>query len=109
MDWIVYPFSILAGLILRIGIPIIITLLLIWVFRRLDEHWQQENVVSKVTAKNPGCWKIMGCSEEKRAKCGAHSNPDVPCWQFFRTKDSRLREGCIGCKVFREAAIPIYT
>lgn len=109
MDWLVYAYSIFLGFFLRIGIPLLITLLLIWIFRRLDEGWQSENSRDKVTVKNPGCWKIMGCSEEKKAKCPAHGNQNMPCWQLFRAKDGRMREGCIGCEVFQKAAVPIYT
>ncbi len=107
MDWYLYLSSFFIGLILRLGIPIAITVLLIWLVRRLDESWQEEGTGARVMAKNPGCWKIMGCSEERKAKCEAYANPDMPCWQYYRDSNGRLREGCIGCKIFREATVPV--
>lgn len=99
------------GLLLRIAIPAVLTVLLVRWLRRLDANWQaeaeQEIAASGVVRiGNRGCWKIMGCSEEKRAGCKAYAHADLPCWQVYRNGSGELREQCLGCQVFTEAPVP---
>lgn len=108
MEWNYFS-SIVLGLLIRIGIPLIITLILIWVVRSLDQRWRDDGAGVVVRAKNTGCWNIKGCAEKDRAKCSAHANQDIPCWQHFRRDDGTLRSGCIGCDVFRQAPVPALT
>jgi hypothetical protein len=100
------------GLLLRIAIPAGLTVLLVSWLRRLDANWQAEaeqevNASGVMRIGNRGCWRIMGCSEEKRAGCKAYSHAELPCWQVYRNGDGELREQCLGCKVFREAPAPV--
>lgn len=99
------------GIVVRFVLPIGITALLVWYFRRLDQRWQMEAklAANRPMPKNPGCWKINKCSAEKRAKCRAYANPDKPCWQVYRTTDGLLQERCLGCDVFKKAPIPVLT
>ncbi len=109
MEWWNYFPNMLLGLLIRIGIPLVITLVLIWVVRRLDQNWRNDGAVVTVRAKNTGCWKNKSCSEEDRAKCTAYANQDIACWQHFRHADGTLRSDCIGCDVFRQAPVPVRT
>jgi len=110
MDGLTTVFTIVLGILLRVAIPIAATLLLIIVFKWLDERWQREagsDGVAIVQPGNLGCWETNKCPEEQRAGCQAYANPDKPCWQVFREKDGRLQERCIGCDIFKHAPVPI--
>jgi len=112
MEWSTTPLAMILGILLRIAIPIIVTSLIVFFLKRLDERWKMETDtggIQLVTAGNAGCWEINNCPEDQRAGCKAYQNPDTPCWQVLRGKNGRLQEGCIGCDVFRQAPVPITT
>ncbi len=101
--------TIAVGLTIRLGVPIALTALLIFVLRRLDERWQaqaREERLAVPLARNTGCWDVKKCSAEQRARCSAYAHPDSPCWQHFRSETGALRESCLGCDVFLKAPIP---
>lgn len=100
--------SVIAGLLLRFGLPVLVTLFLVWIFRRLDSRWQAEaEAIPGEAVPNRGCWKVHNCPEEKRAGCAAYQHQDKPCWQVHREISGRLPERCFGCEVFRTAPVPI--
>ncbi|MBI4732121.1 MAG: hypothetical protein HY781_08355 [Chloroflexi bacterium] len=100
-------FSVLVGLLLRIGIPIGISLLVFFLLRRLDNRWQKEaNLLPVAAMDQKPCWEVKNCSETKRKDCPVAAQPNVPCWQAFRTKDGLLKEACLDCDVFRQALTP---
>lgn len=98
------------GLLLRLAIPIGITILIAYFLKRIDKRWQDEatqiNIVTTSMVSQVPCWERNNCSAEKRASCPAYQNSQIPCWQQFRDSGGRLREGCLGCDIFREAPIP---
>ncbi len=97
----------LLGILVRIGIPVAVTILVIALLRRLDRRWQKQSLALPVIAAGGRpCWEAKGCSQEKRKGCPAATNPDVPCWQIFRSRNGALREDCLGCDVFRQAPVP---
>lgn len=97
--------ALLAGLLLRLAIPISGTLILIYLLRKLDAHWQTEAELAPLRAEKVDCWKMKGCSEDQREHCiGAASN--LPCWQVYRQPNGYLQEKCISCDVFINAPIP---
>jgi hypothetical protein len=110
----------LGGVFVRIGIPVLITGALIYLFTRLDAHWKAEaeraasapaashSAAALTYARNTGCWDVNKCPEEKRKNCRAYKNSDTPCWQVFRSKEGLLKEKCLGCKVFKEAPLPVH-
>lgn len=101
-------FAILMGLILRLGLPIGLTALIVWYLRKLDIRWQQESgPVAIAHPTGTPCWERKNCPEARRANCQACQDPDVPCWQKFRRPDGHLREGCLDCDVFRDTPIPV--
>ena len=99
----------ILGILVRFAIPIGVTALLVWLFRKLDQRWQAEAELTteKALAKNPGCWEINNCPEEQRARCRAFANPNMACWHVFRDSDGLLQEQCLGCDVFRKAPVPV--
>lgn len=109
MDWLTPSLAIVLGVLLRITIPIAVTIILVIVFKRLDERWKKaadSDGPATVQAKNVGCWEINKCPAELRAQCEAYANPDIPCWQVFREDDGMLRERCLGCDIFKHAPVP---
>ena len=107
METILTLFALIAGLLLRLAIPILITTLLILLLRRLDAHWQKEAPAPLLVVQKPDCWKTKGCSPEQAANCiGAKSS--LPCWQAFRLPNGYLQEKCLSCKVFTEAPVPAF-
>lgn len=103
---------VILGIVVRLGIPVGITVLLIRWLRQLDARWQTEarqgaQVQSnRVQARNTGCWDVNRCTSEQKAKCPAYARQETPCWQVFRQSNGVLRENCIGCNVFKEAPLP---
>ncbi len=105
----------LLGLLLRVGIPVGITILLFRWLSKLDERWQEEARLEAYLASagarvaNRGCWDTKHCTPEQKAKCPAFARKEIPCWQVFRQPNGKLRQGCIGCTVFITAPIPAST
>ncbi len=102
--------SVLGGLLLRLGLPLAVTVLLVWLLRKVDARWQRE--AEKEWAGAPGvalatpCWQIRQCTPERRAACAAYRQSQVPCWQVFRSSSGQLRESCLDCVVLRSAPVP---
>ena len=105
METLTSFFAILTGLLLRLMIPIVGTVILIYLLRKLDAHWQAEAELTPVTVEKVECWKIKGCSEKQRQNCIA-SNAPLPCWQVHRHSNGYLQEKCISCEVFINAPAP---
>jgi len=105
MDTLTSLLAILAGLLVRLAIPIAGTGILIYFLRKLDAHWQAEAKLPLAPAQKVECWNINGCSPEQRKICAAASSP-LPCWQVFRQPNGYLQEKCISCEVFINAPIP---
>ena len=104
---------VLLGILVRFVLPIALTLLVIWFFRKLDAKWQleaQQQMRARLTlaaANHTPCWQQRQCSEERRAACPAFQSSHLPCWQVFRDKEGRLREACLECDVFLAAPVPV--
>jgi len=94
-----------AGLLLRLAIPIVGTLILVYLLRKLDAHWQAEADLTPLAIEKIECWKIKGCSEEQRKYCSGASS-SLPCWQVHRQPSGYLQEQCISCEVFVNAPMP---
>ena len=109
MEWLTTVSAIVLLILLRIAVPIAVTIAFIKVLKWLDERWkEQADLEGSQVVKfgNIGCWEINNCPSEQRAICQAYNNPDKPCWQIFRDKHGRLQESCIDCDVFRNAPVP---
>jgi hypothetical protein len=99
--------AILAGLLLRMAIPLAGTAILIYFLRKLDAQWQAEAVLPSQAGPKIECWNVKGCSPEQRKQCVAAPS-EVPCWQVFRQPNGYLQENCISCEVFINAPIPAF-
>lgn len=114
METTITTLALFGGLLLRIGIPAVITAVLVYIFTRLDAHWKKESERARRAEvkmllsidHSSRCWNIMGCSEKNREKCLAFINKENACWQSFRSEDGYLKERCLSCKVFLGAEAP---
>jgi hypothetical protein len=105
METIPSLLALMAGLLVRLAIPIALTALLIFCLRKLDARWQKEAQSPELAIQKLECWKIKGCPPEQVANCVGAQSP-LPCWQAFRLPNGYLHEECLTCKVFTEAPIP---
>jgi hypothetical protein len=98
-------------LLIRLGIPLAATAIVVVLLRKLDNRWKADAVESltkpRMAEPLKPCWEVNQCSLEKMNHCLAHQNPNSPCWQVFRTDQGVLKEKCLGCEVFRQAPLPI--
>ena len=105
MDTLISSLYIIAGVLLRLAIPIAGTVLLIFFLRRLDARWQAEAELQPLTVGKPECWKTKGCEPAQIKNCPASTSP-MPCWQVHRQPNGYLNEKCLSCEVFIEAPVP---
>ncbi len=97
----------ITGLLIRLGIPIAITVVALIFLHRLDKNWKKEALTLPVAPSGKRCWEVKGCSEEQKQKCPVYARPKEPCWHVFRNKDGVMKETCLGCVVFRRAPVLI--
>ena len=102
MNDLVGAMTILAGIAVRLIIPILITALLVHVLRRLAASWQAAARNPSAAVEKPACWEINGSTPACRKDCLGYTSP-LPCWQAHRTSNGYLREECLACKVFLNA------
>ncbi len=114
MDWWWQTTMILGMFVLRLGVPLAVTLLIGYWLHRLDAKWQAEAqaqweagrsqpepVQSKYLEKlAQPCWQIKGCDAATRSRCPAAQQPHLPCWVARRSPDGQLMEACYNCDVF---------
>jgi hypothetical protein len=107
MEWINSVLVVLAGLGLRLAIPIGITLLAVYVLHKVDVRWQEEaaQLPLPVEVEKLHCWEIHNCPAEKAKSCTTPASAE-PCWQLHRQSNGYLAEACLNCQVFRQAPIP---
>lgn len=100
--------AILAGFVVRLLLPITVTVLIVYLLSKLDERWQAEaERQASFPAVTVECWKIKNCPPEQYKECPAYSSHQ-PCWQVHRLHNGYLREECLTCIVFRDAPIPAH-
>ena len=103
----------LVGVLVRFAIPIALTIVAVWVFRKLDQRWKAEAEeltrlqMSLAMAKRTPCWEQKQCSPEQMASCPAYAQKSVPCWQVMRDKQGNLKSTCVSCSVFLNAPATI--
>jgi hypothetical protein len=98
--------------LLRFGLPILFTLILIIIFSKIDSRWRDQALANKKVMFQDQvipmikCWVFNDCPPEKREKCPAYQEKNIPCWQGFRDQYGTLRDGCLGCEVFKQGPLP---
>ena len=95
--------TILVGFLLRLAVPIGITMLVVGLLRYLDARWQAEALHQatsvggvRIPVQNLKCWDVHDCSPEQKAHCPAYLNPTIPCWEAH-SANGQLQEACLRC------------
>jgi len=98
--------AVLITLVLRLVVPLAITLLVIYLLRKADFRWQKEAAQAlELGGEKPQCWEVKNCSMEEMRSCPALVSPE-PCWQARRLSNGDLREECLECRVFHQTPVP---
>jgi hypothetical protein len=105
METLVSFLYIIVGLLLRLAIPILGTILLVYFLRKLDARWQAEAELHLEAMEKSECWKIKGLPSQQAENSEA-SKSKVPCWQVNRLPNGYLRDECLSCQIFTEAPAP---
>ncbi|HBX68930.1 MAG TPA: hypothetical protein DEH25_05995 [Chloroflexi bacterium] len=105
-------FLAIGWFVLRFGVPLVGTILMIYFFKWLDRRWQIESMDRRASMGAEAmlpiiqCWAMDTCPAEKCQSCVAFQNQGTPCWQHFRAGDGSLKDECLGCKVFLGVSAP---
>lgn len=111
-------FALAALFVLRLGVPLAITILITWGLKSLDARWQADAEARQAAASvaagemQPGafkapqarqtpCWSLRNCAEARQNGCAACKEPGLPCWMARLRADGRLPSNCYGCALFR--------
>lgn len=108
MDTLNTILVVLTGTVLRLAVPLALTVLVVLVLRRLDARWQAEAEQERhlLVKEEMPCWKDAGISmDEIKARLAA--GEEIPCWQSRRLPNGHLRESCLNCEVFHETPVPV--
>jgi H+/gluconate symporter-like permease len=106
--------AIIAGFILRIGIPIALTFLLGSFLRRLDTRWREEAEQQVMERKlssqkesllnlwlDQPCYTIKNCTSEEKETCQAYAQSEKPCWDVYKA-NGNLTQRCQECQYRKE-------
>ncbi|MCB0154532.1 MAG: hypothetical protein KDF65_07030 [Anaerolineae bacterium] len=116
MEWFEQTIIIVGMFVVRLGVPLLITLAVGYWLRRLDEKWQAE-ALARQTAEAPAvvepepnftlykvidrpCWEVKGCPAALSQQCPAFEQPGRPCWQARYQAEGRLPATCYSCPIF---------
>lgn len=97
----------LTGVVLRLIVPLALTVLVVVALRRLDARWQTQAELERAAMEKGEavCWKELGLSSKEIQT--RLSSGERPCWQTSRLPNGHLREECLDCEVFRDAPVPV--
>lgn len=111
--------AVIAGFILRFGIPIGLTFLLARFLRRLDTRWREEaelEVMEKhLSAQRQSllnlwldqpCYAIKNCSPIQKENCQAAAQSERPCWEI-KQSNGRLAQCCQDCEYREELFLAV--
>lgn len=117
MEWFWVAAVILGMFMLRLGIPLLITLAVGYWLRRLDAKWLAEGVARRMAQEilseaeqkpdfelykviDQPCWEVKGCPETVYSQCPAFQQPEMPCWLVRYQTEEQLPANCYRCKMF---------
>ncbi len=91
--------------VLRIGVPVLITLMIgAWLKRLLEEHEEKPEAVPLKLGVGQHCWDVKDNPDTRQAKSVAEQRPDLPCWLALQSNGAGLKEMCYTCSVFTAQA-----
>ncbi len=93
MDALRDTIAVVGLLLVRLGIPLLISLGIGYWLVQLDNRW-------RIADAGQRCWDVKKCPPEQRSRCTAYQHPDIPCWAIVRATEGQLRPQCVGCPAF---------
>ncbi|MCO6450897.1 MAG: hypothetical protein J5I90_08950 [Caldilineales bacterium] len=124
-------FLVIIGMFLiRIGIPIMITIAVAVVLRRLDAKWEVElrqqaaadpqpqpekpvrpsvgiqypqplpATLTAIDIFGKPCWDIHDCQPAQKATCPAVAQPESPCWLAKFQSMGKMPDQCYNCGIY---------
>ncbi|MBK7452097.1 MAG: hypothetical protein IPJ47_22920 [Anaerolineales bacterium] len=102
--------ALMFGLVVRLGLPMPVTLLVVTGLRRLDTRWQKEAEIERnlLTRDEEPRWKETSLAmDEIKARAAENGKP---CWQIHRLSNGYLRGVFrLDCEVFVNAPALAFT
>ncbi len=103
--------TLLAMFALRLGIPVVGTILICHVLDRLSvrraAQLANERRLRQKTAGQAQqvvralhCWEIKRCDPETMEACPAHQRPNLPCWLALQLAGVQLSDECHSCAMY---------
>ena len=87
--------------VLRIGVPILITLMIgAWLRRLLEEHEDQPARAPVALKAGQHCWDVAQTTDTARVKAVAAQRSDLPCWLALQVRGPGVQAMCYSCPVF---------
>ncbi len=101
---------VLVMFVIRIGVPIAVTLAFgYWLEKKLRPREEPAAVrVHPLRAYSPTgshCWDARHCASTQRALCAATRHPELPCWLALQVEGIKVREQCFTCAFYKTEAI----
>ena len=109
MDTITTALAVLAGILLRFGLPILVMVIAVYFLRRLDNRWQEE---AQENGRSQSC-RHRRLPAGKYTTARTRSNaPPISIREPLAGSSSGpmkglLKESCLDCSVFRNAPVPV--
>ena len=117
MEWWLQLAGVVGLFVLRLLIPLAITVAVGFWLRRLDAKWQAEArarlAASRAQSEDmvepelelfrvvePPCWVQKDCPEDVYTRCPALKTPDIPCWLARYRTDGVVPAKCYRCQLF---------
>ena len=117
MDWLLQALIIFGMFVLRLGVPLAITVAVGYWLHRLDAKWQAEAqaqqeafLAQQEDRANPEieilkvikepCWVTKGCPETIYKQCPAYRQPNIPCWMARFRVEEIIPSKCYQCTLF---------
>ena len=95
--WSDSPVIVILLFLLRIGVPLAVTLGLAYLYDRLAARWERASVPPAEPQPRAGC--RLG----DRARAATTRWPNTPCWLALEITEGQMPDECLLCPLFRES------
>lgn len=104
------PLVIALMILIRIAIPILVTLALAYIYERISARWETGDVATKAPGDQSPQSAVLSLAETDCEACpiwervlhAAEQRPGIPCWLALQLAEGHLHEECLSCQVFKE-------
>ncbi len=89
MEWLTDAAAVFGMFVLRLGVPLAITLVIAWMLKRLDARWRREAEA-----------RLASLSQAIAAHCKYAGQTSPVCWVARRQAEGSLAAECRSCSQF---------